>query len=184
MRRYCIHLTRADTSQTRTPVLLSLDHDALLVCTHRSSSTELARLETPPAATGVVDAAIRLFGALLASQDTSSATRTLQQLVESVRSPKLEKNNGRRLAVLFNAVIAVSLALREAGSRRAARETFSQASVTAVLSPFLLVRYVVIVVRRQLILRLRTRWEMGIQSCARLPASRSADWPAMPTRAS
>jgi hypothetical protein len=68
--------------------------------------------------------------------------RILQQLVEFVRSPKLDKNNGRRLAVLYNATTAITLALREAGisARRTVSETFSHPSVTGVLSPFLLVR--------------------------------------------
>ena len=66
----------------------------------------------------------------------------MTQLVESVRSPKLDKNAGRKAAVFINATIALVLALRNAtvSHFRQARDTFGSTQVTSLLSPFLMVR--------------------------------------------
>lgn len=55
-------------------------------------------IEPPPPATSVVDSAINLFADLLPLQDLSSVTRTVTQLLESVWSPKLEKNVGSEVS--------------------------------------------------------------------------------------
>ncbi len=99
--------------------------------------------EPPPATTSVVDTAIELFAQLLPLQDLTSTIKILTLLVESVRSPKLEKNAGRKAAVFINAAVAVVLALRQAMSStqsRRAKDTFGSTQVTALLSPFLKVR--------------------------------------------
>ena len=64
------------------------------------------------------------------------------QLVESVRSPKLDKNAGRKAAVFINATIALVLALRNAtvSHFRQAHDAFGCTQVTSLLSPFLMVR--------------------------------------------
>jgi hypothetical protein len=119
------------------------EHDPLSLCEIQISQTESKWLEPPPAATSVVDAAINLFAQLVPLQDIPSTTRALTQLLESVRSPKLEKNSGRKAAVLVNATIALVLALRRVSVShfRRARETFGNALVTSILAPFLKVRH-------------------------------------------
>jgi hypothetical protein len=90
----------------------------------------------------VVDTAIELFSQLLPLQDLASTTRTVTLLLESIRSPKLERNLGRKAAVHVNAAVAIVLALRHASTSdfRHARETFGHSQVTSLLSTFLKVR--------------------------------------------
>jgi len=118
------------------------EHDPLSLCEPSISQAESQVFEPPPAATSVVDAAIDLFAQLLPLQDASGTVRIMTHLLESVRSPKLEKNSGRKGAVLINAAIALVLALRHASTShfRRARETFGSSQVTAVLASFLKVR--------------------------------------------
>jgi HEAT repeat-containing protein 5 len=110
-----------------------------------SSTTEGYQPREPPAAvTSVVDTAIDLFSQLLPLQDLSSVSRVIDQLLDSVRSSKLDKNIGRRGAVLINAAVALALAFRFATAHhfRQCRETLGSTQVTSVLSPFLMVSLV------------------------------------------
>lgn len=86
-----------------------------------------------------MDTAIELFAQLLPLQDLTSTTRIITQLLESVRSSKLDKNSGRKAAVHINATVGLLLALRHATTShfRQARETFGNPQVTSLLSPFL-----------------------------------------------
>ncbi|KAG6836470.1 hypothetical protein H0H93_007750 [Arthromyces matolae] len=70
---------------------------------------------------------------------SSEALLRRQQLLDSVRSPKLERNSGRKAAVHINATTGLLLALRNATSShfRQARETFGSSQITSLLSPFL-----------------------------------------------
>lgn len=96
-------------------------------------------VESPPPATSVVDSAINLFADLLPLQDLSSIIRTITHLLDSVRSSKLEKNVGRKAAVIINAAIALVLTLRSATTShyRESRDTFGSSQVTNLLSLFL-----------------------------------------------
>lgn len=70
-------------------------------------------------------------------------TRTITQLVESVKSPKLDKNSGRKAAVLINSTVAIARALRcamESHSRQA-KETLGHSQVTNPLASLLKVVY-------------------------------------------
>jgi hypothetical protein len=87
-----------------------------------------------------VDTAIELFAQLLPLQDLTSTVKILTLLLESIRSPKLEKNTGRKAAVFINAAVAVVLALRQimaSTQSRRAKDTFGSTQVTTLLSPFL-----------------------------------------------
>lgn len=99
--------------------------------------------EPPPPMTAVTDAAIELFASLLPLQDSQSLLKVITQLMESVRSPKLERNAGRKEAVLVNATIAILLALRAATSSNAKqpRDTFGNNQVASMLADFLQVSY-------------------------------------------
>jgi HEAT repeat-containing protein 5 len=80
-----------------------------------------------------------LFSQLLPLQDLPSVSRVIDQLLDSVRSSKLDKNIGRKGAVLINAAVALVLAFRFATTHhfRQSRETLGNTQVTSVLSPFL-----------------------------------------------
>jgi len=89
--------------------------------------------------TAVTDTAIELFAALLPLQDSQSLSKVISQLVESVRSPRLERNTGRKSAVLVNATIALVLSLRNAatGYARQAKDSFGSGQIPATLADFL-----------------------------------------------
>ncbi|KAF8966949.1 clathrin-coated vesicle protein [Flammula alnicola] len=124
----------------RKPILGASEHDPLSICQAKVSDTEYELLEPPPPATSVVDTAIELFARLLPLQDLPSTAKIIAQLVESVRSPKLEKNAGRKAAVFVNATVALVLTLRYATAAhfRQARDTFGDSRITGLLSPFLM----------------------------------------------
>ncbi|KAK7064864.1 clathrin-coated vesicle protein [Favolaschia claudopus] len=128
-------------SLLRKPILGACEHDPLSLCQARvSSNAEYYVEEPPPATTSVVDTAIELFAQLLPLQDLTATVKILTSLLESLRSPKLEKNAGRKAAVSVNAAVAVVLALRQAmgnAQLRRAKDTFGSTQVTTLLAPFL-----------------------------------------------
>ncbi|KAJ7193893.1 armadillo-type protein [Mycena pura] len=89
--------------------------------------------------TAVVDTSIELFAQLLPLQDLTSTVKIVTLLLESVRSPKLEKNAGRKAAAFINAAVALVVVLRQATATQArrAKDTFGSSQVTTLLSPFL-----------------------------------------------
>ncbi|TFK38873.1 clathrin-coated vesicle protein [Crucibulum laeve] len=123
----------------RKPVLGACEHDPLSLCQARLSDTEYQLLEPPPPGTAVVDTSIELFSKLLPLQDLTSTVKVISQLLESARSPRLDKNAGRKAAVFINATVAIVLSLRNATTShfRQARDTFGNTQVTSLLSPFL-----------------------------------------------
>jgi hypothetical protein len=90
-----------------------------------------------------VDSAIRLFSELFVLQDPSTAVRVVVQTIESVRSTKLEKNAGRKAAVVINVAVAVALSLRcaTANLSRRAKDIFGDEQVVSLLSSFLKVGF-------------------------------------------
>ncbi|RDB24443.1 HEAT repeat-containing protein 5B [Hypsizygus marmoreus] len=123
----------------RKPVIGACEHDPLSLCRAKVSNSEYQLLEPPPPGTAVVDTAIELFAQLLPLQDLASTTRIITQLLESVRSSKLDRNTGRKAAVHINAAVGLVLALRQATTVhfRQAKETFGSPQVSSLLSPFL-----------------------------------------------
>ncbi|KAK2459742.1 hypothetical protein APHAL10511_008243 [Amanita phalloides] len=128
----------------RKPILGACEYDPIVLCQQQSRGLDgkLYRLvEPPPPTTAVVDAAIELFAQLLPLQDLTIAMRTLNTLLEAIRSPKLEKNAGRKAAVTVNATLAIVLVLRNAMSvihAKHARDVLGNTQVTGLLSPFLM----------------------------------------------
>jgi hypothetical protein len=125
--------------QLRKPVLGAREHDPLSLYEPLLSSADVQLPEPPPAATSLVDASIELFSRFLPFQDISGAVQVVTQLLDFVRSTKLEKNSGRKGAVFVNANVAVVLALRQASTAnsRRAREIFASSQMTTLLSSFL-----------------------------------------------
>ena len=89
----------------------------------------------------MVDTAIDLFSKLLPLQDLPSTQKVIANLVESVRSPKLERNAGRKAAVFINATVALVLTLRNTTTShfRQGKDTFGSGQITSLLSSFLMV---------------------------------------------
>jgi HEAT repeat-containing protein 5 len=121
------------------PILQSAEHDPLSICQSRDLSKESFCPEFPPPLTQAVDAALALFAHFLPLQDSSSAARLITLMIDSVKSPKYEKNIGRKAAVQVNAAIAILLAIRQAmtSPSRQVREVFGSIAVTTQLSSFL-----------------------------------------------
>lgn len=121
------------------------EYDPLFLCQQQSRSLDgklFQLVEPPPPTTAVVDAAVELFAQLLPLQELTVSIRTINALLEAVRSSKLEKNLGRKVAVTVNASIAIVLALRNAMSSTHARQTrdvLGNTQITSLLSPFLMV---------------------------------------------
>ncbi|KAG6864260.1 hypothetical protein C0991_011022 [Blastosporella zonata] len=69
----------------------------------------------------------------------ASTTRIISQLLKSVRSPKLDRNLGRKAAEDINATIGLLSVLRHATTShfRQARETLGNRQILSLLSPFL-----------------------------------------------
>lgn len=123
----------------RMPILQSAEHDPLSICQTRDLTAESFWPEFPPPLTQAVDAALALFARLLPLQDPTSAARLITLMIDSVKSPKYDKNIGRKAAVQVNATIAILLALRQAmtSPSKHIREVFGSPGVTTPLSSFL-----------------------------------------------
>ncbi|KAG8913635.1 hypothetical protein FRC00_001953, partial [Tulasnella sp. 408] len=115
------------------PIIGSCEHDTLALCRPQSVSEESAWPEPPPPMTGVVDAAIILFSMLLPAQDATSAARTINQIAQSIKSPKLERNLGRKAAIQINATTALLFTLRHAAQSRQARDVLGGGQVAEAL---------------------------------------------------
>ncbi|KAH9052913.1 clathrin-coated vesicle protein [Lactarius deliciosus] len=123
----------------RMPILQSAEHDPLSICQSRDLTAESFWPEFPPPLTQAVDAALALFARLLPLQDPTSAARLITLMIDSVKSPKYDKNIGRKAAVQVNATIAILLALRQAmtSPSKHIRDVFGSPGVTTPLSSFL-----------------------------------------------
>ncbi|KIK24912.1 hypothetical protein PISMIDRAFT_97684, partial [Pisolithus microcarpus 441] len=121
------------------PVLGAREHDTLSLCLPGASGSDSLWFDPPPPPTAVVNAAIELFARLLPSQDLTTTTRLVTQLTELVKSPKLDRNAGRKAAVVVNAAVATVQTLRYATTThyRQARETLGHLQVTTALTGFL-----------------------------------------------
>ncbi|KZV63558.1 clathrin-coated vesicle protein [Peniophora sp. CONT] len=121
------------------PILRSCEHDPLSVCQAYDASAASPWSEAAPAATQAVDAGLNLFASLLPLQTGTDTTRTLTLLSDAVRSPKFERNVGRKAAARVNATLAIVLTLRQAMKTptRQIRDVFASSGVSNVLSSFL-----------------------------------------------
>lgn len=117
------------------PIVGSCENDTQTLC--RIHVVDVTWPEPPPALTGVVDAAIELFAVLLPLQDVSSASHTISHVVQSVRSPKLERNLGRKSAAFVNASVGVLASLRNGSHIKTSREVFGNTKVATTLADFI-----------------------------------------------
>lgn len=91
--------------QLEQPIMGAIEHDSMQAYRKSARSLEMP-LPVPPA-TSLVDATLELFSQLFPMQAAPLQESLLETLITSVRSPKLDKNPGRKMAVLVNAVIAL-----------------------------------------------------------------------------
>ncbi|KAI5476389.1 Armadillo-type fold domain containing protein [Pseudohyphozyma bogoriensis] len=100
-------------AQLRISILGAAEHDPLVLSErHHTDSSAFELPSPPPPASGLVDAAIELFALYFPLQESNNQAALLQQISNNVRSSKMEKNPGRRMAVLANAITAVLGSLR------------------------------------------------------------------------
>lgn len=111
-------------SQLSHPIIGSLEHDYVELF-----ASDLGRDPKPsPAQTGVIDAGLELFSTLFSHQNLEGQVQSLATLSSHVRSSKLERNPGRRQAVVANTMEALcrSLVLADSAGPRARRTLGSQ----------------------------------------------------------
>jgi hypothetical protein len=102
--------------QLRLAVVQAAEHDPLVLSSRRASETTGfdPLPQVPPPAVGLVDAGIELFSLYFSLQESPNQNALLQIMVNNYRSFKLEKNPGRKMAILANSVTAVVGSLRHA----------------------------------------------------------------------
>jgi HEAT repeat protein len=99
--------------QCSQPIVGSIEYDYVELF----AATPLTDTPRPvPAQTGVIDAGVDLFAALFAYQNLEGQVQSLATLSSHVRSSKLERNPGRRQAVVANTMEALRRSLVQAES--------------------------------------------------------------------
>ncbi|OCF33994.1 clathrin-coated vesicle protein [Kwoniella heveanensis BCC8398] len=95
-------------SQLSHPIVGSLEHDFLELLT----SKPIPFVPKPaPAQTGVIDSGVNLFATMFPHQNVEGQVQSLATLSSHVRSSKLERNPGRKAAVVANTVAALRKSL-------------------------------------------------------------------------
>ncbi|WWD08143.1 hypothetical protein V865_006254 [Kwoniella europaea PYCC6329] len=95
-------------SQLSHPILGSLEHDFLELLVSKSLPTPP---KPAPPQTGVIDSGVELFAVMFAHQNAEGQIQSLATLSSHMRSSKLEKNPGRKQAVVANTMAALRKSL-------------------------------------------------------------------------
>lgn len=91
-----------------------------------------------PPQTGVVDAGVELFAAIFPHQTAEGQVQSLASLSSHVRSSKLERNPGRKQAVVANTMAALRRALGNLdGAGMKAKRALGSAQVTDLVKSLL-----------------------------------------------
>ncbi|GAA5821540.1 hypothetical protein JCM11251_000898 [Rhodosporidiobolus azoricus] len=103
--------------QLHKAVLVAAEHDPLVLSSFLANESAAfdALPGAPPPAVGLVDAALELFSLYFSLQEPPNQSALLQILSNNFKSFKLDKNPGRRQAIITNSITAVLGALRLAG---------------------------------------------------------------------
>ncbi|GAA95618.1 uncharacterized protein L969DRAFT_15542 [Mixia osmundae IAM 14324] len=104
--------------QLEQPLALQREFDTALLLL-RPNATQ--RTEAPPPANGVVDAAIHLLARLVPYQDHGIQHKVIQQILNCINSPRLERIPARRMAILVNSTAVVLGALRRSNGVQPSR---------------------------------------------------------------
>jgi hypothetical protein len=102
--------------QLRLSILDAAEHDPMVLSAQLDNSTTSSNRHAmptrPPVSTGVIDASIELFALYFPLQESPNQGALLQSLLNNLRSGRLEKNPGRRMAILANSLTAILGGLR------------------------------------------------------------------------
>ncbi|XAO25307.1 hypothetical protein I312_104129 [Cryptococcus bacillisporus CA1280] len=121
--------------QLSRPILGSLEHDFLPLL---AAQQPLSSPTPAPAQTGVIDAGLSLFSILFPHQNLEGQVQSLATLSSHMRSSKLEKNPGRKQAVVVNTVTALRKTLKGVeGSGGKARKVVGSAQVSEMIRSLL-----------------------------------------------
>ena len=124
--------------QLSRPILGSLEHDFLPLL---DAQQPLSSPTPAPAQTGVIDAGLALFSILFPHQNIEGQVQSLATLSSHMRSSKLEKNPGRKQAVIVNTVTALRKILKGVeGAGGKARKVVGSAQVSEMIRSLLQVR--------------------------------------------
>ncbi|SCV73304.1 BQ2448_7230 [Microbotryum intermedium] len=104
----------------KSAVLGAAEYDPLVLSSRHHSEVSSPSLaastwevpSAPPTSIGLVDAGIELFAIYFSTQEHHNQGALLQILQTNLRSSRLEKNPGRRMAILANSITAIVGALR------------------------------------------------------------------------
>ncbi|CAH7665924.1 clathrin-coated vesicle protein [Phakopsora pachyrhizi] len=105
----------AVASVLQQPCIESNEHDSLIVCAPQSSEGPMkthAVTSVAPVATATIDSALELFVLYLPLVNSTQQAILLDKLSKFNQSGKLEKNPGRKMAILVNSVTALLLTTR------------------------------------------------------------------------
>ena len=96
------------------PILGALENDYLEISTRPSTEPSQNNLipSPPPILTGIIDTALEIFSLYFPLQESPNQSTLLSQILSHLNSPRLEKNPGRKTAVLMNALTAILGSLR------------------------------------------------------------------------
>ncbi|CAO1623968.1 unnamed protein product [Parajaminaea phylloscopi] len=97
----------------RRPVLGAAEYDPLVLFARYDNARDAAPMPPPPV-TGMVDAALQLYSALLPFQKRQVQIHAFETMLQFCRSAKLEKNPGRQAAIRVNSCVASLGALKTA----------------------------------------------------------------------
>lgn len=121
--------------QLSRPILGSLEHDFLPLL---DAQQPLSSPTPAPAQTGVIDAGLALFSILFPHQNIEGQVQSLATLSSHMRSSKLEKNPGRKQAVMVNTVIALRKTLKKVeGAGGKAKKVVGSAQVSEMIRSLL-----------------------------------------------
>ncbi|WVW78983.1 hypothetical protein I302_100946 [Kwoniella bestiolae CBS 10118] len=122
-------------SQLSHPILGSLEHDFLELLVSKPLPTPP---KPAPPQTGVIDSGVELFAIMFAHQSAEGQVQSLATLSSHMRSSKLEKNPGRKQAVLANTMAALRKSLGNVeGAGQKARRSLGSTQVSDLIKSLL-----------------------------------------------
>ncbi|WWC58989.1 uncharacterized protein I303_101535 [Kwoniella dejecticola CBS 10117] len=122
-------------SQLSHPILGSLEHDFLELLVSKPLP---APPKPAPPQTGVIDSGVELFAIMFAHQNGEGQIQSLATLSSHMRSSKLERNPGRKQAVVANVMTALRRSLANVeGAGVKARKSLSSTQVSDLIKSLL-----------------------------------------------
>ncbi|PUU78144.1 armadillo-type protein [Tuber borchii] len=127
---------RINETKLHTPVIGSIEHDSVSLYTTSNSSARNEPTPAPPA-TAVVNSAIDLFTILLPIQPPKVQESILEQIATFLASGSLQRDPGRKAAMVINVAVALLGALKVTISEEVPSASLSTASVLKIIQELL-----------------------------------------------